>query len=146
MILSILSTYQFYDVYSKFRFLLNDILNNITESVVGYTIFVFLLTITSYLAILFNWKLLRKIESTSKSNLLDDIDHTKPLNSGFLYNCYLVFSGLMIGLGIFLILKPIQENYPINEFPKGILAYFVALIIISLGALFANDGIKLKRH
>lgn len=139
-----LSTYQFMDVYIKFRFLLIDVLNNITRSVVGYAIFLFFITLTSYIALIFNWKLINPSKAISEATLVDSQDEIR-IQFGFLYYGYLAFSVLLIGFGLFLIVKPIQENYPIEELPNGLFPYTIAIIIIGLGVVLTNDALKLKR-
>lgn len=143
--ISVLSTYQFVDVFGRFKFLLNDFLNNISESVVIYMIFVLFIAISSYMALVYNWKLLRNINSFSESKLIDQSEIKKRNQFGLLHFSYVACSGLVMGLGIFLLLKPLQENYPIENLPNGLLPYFVAIIIVTLGLVLLIDGIKIKR-
>jgi len=143
--IAILSTYQFIDVCSRFRFLLIDIVNNITSSVVVFMIFMLLIAVTSYLAIVFNWKLLRKSNPISETNLIDEPEIQKQYQFGILHYGYIAFSGALAGFGVFLIIKPLQENYPINDLPNGLLPYFVAMIIIGLGVVFIYDALKIGR-
>jgi hypothetical protein len=141
--ISLLSTYQFIDVYTKFRFLLIDILNNLTQNAVIYMLFALFISITSYVAIIYNWNLLKKRQDL-ESNLLDEPESTKFKEIGWMYYMYLMFSLLLIGLGAFLIVT-LQENYPIEKLPTGLLPYFIVLIISGLGIILLTDGIKIKR-
>lgn len=142
--ISLLSTYQFIDIYTKFRFLFSEILNNLTQSVVIYMLFALFISITGYVALIYNWNLLKKRQD-SESNLLDKPESTKFKQTGWMYYTYLLFSLLLIGLGVFLIVRPLQENYPIEKLPTGLLPYFIVLIISGLGIILLNDAIKIKR-
>lgn len=142
--ISLLSTYQFINVFAKFRFLFVDILNNISQSVVIYMLFVLLISITSYIALIYNWELLKKSNQYSDTNVLDNNDIMKLKEIGWKHYVYLVFGLLIVGLGVFLILKPLQESYPIEKLPNGIIPYFITLIITGLGVILVNDGIKIR--
>jgi hypothetical protein len=144
-VLSIFSTHQVIDILTRFRFLLVDIMNNLTQSVVIYLFFVCLISITGCVAFFYNLKLLRNM-SSSDPNLLDDDTTNQPVRFDWMYYGYLIFSFLLIGLSVFLIVKPIQENYPITEFPKGFLPYLIALTFGGVGFFFLKDGIRLKRN
>lgn len=142
--ISLLSTYQFIDVYTRFQFLFIDILNNLKQSVVIYMLFVLFISIAGYIATIYNWNLSRKRQD-SNSDLLDNSEPIKCKTIGSMYYTYLLFSVLIIGLGLFLLVKPLQENYPIGKLPSGILPYFIVLIIIGVGIILLNDGVKIKR-
>lgn len=145
IVISLLSIYQFLDVYSKFKFMFLDILNNITNYVVIFMLFVLLISFTSFLSIIFNWKLLRKLHSISESNLIDETVVKKPYKLGFLHFAYLAFGGLIAGLGMFLILGPLRENYSLKTSTNGLIPFFISMIIIGLGVLLIFDGIKIQR-
>ena len=108
-------------------------------------IFALLIAVTSYLAIVFNWKLLRKSNPISETNLIDEPEIQKQYQFGILHYGYFAFSGALAGFGVFLIIKPLQENYPIKDLPNGLLPYFVAILIIGLGVVFIYDAIKIGR-
>ncbi len=145
-VLSALSTYQFIDTYSRFRFLFIDIVNNLTNEVVIYMLIVFMLSITSYGAFIFNWKLLKVNLNLSETDLIDDFELKKSNGFRRLNDVYIVFSGLLIGLGIFIIFKSIQAVAEINDLATTIVfPLFIAAILIGLGFMFITDGIKTRR-
>lgn len=141
--LSFFSSHQVIDILTRFRFLLMDILNNLTQSVIIYLFFVCLISLTGFIAFFYNLKLL-KSRSDFDPNLLDDsIDLPKRFD--WMYYGYVIFSSLVIGLSVFLIVKPLQESYPIANLPNGILPYLIVLLINGLGLYLIIDAIKLKR-
>lgn len=144
-VLTLFSTHQVIDILTRFRFLLVDIMNNLTQSVVIYLFFVCLISITGCVAFFYNLKLLRN-KSNSDPNLLDDDTTNQSKRFDWMYYGYLIFGSLVIGLSVFLIVKPLQENYPLAELPNGLLPYIIALLINGLGLYLLIDGIRLKRN
>ena len=142
-VLTLFSTHQAIDTLTRFRFLLMDVLNNLTQSVIIYLFFVGLISLTGYVAFFYNLKLL-KGKSDSAPNLLDD-SLNLPKRFDWMYYGYLIFSSLLIGLSVFLVMKPLQENYPVENLPNGILPYLIVLLINGLGLYLLFDGIRLKR-
>ncbi len=143
-IITLLSTYQLIDLYLRFRFLVVDILNNLTQSLGIYFLFTFFISITGYLTIIYQWKLLKGTPE-KEVRLLDNPDSAAHHKRGWMYSIYLSFSVLIIGLGVFLVAKPLQENYPIEKLPDGLVPYFIVLILTGLGMVLFYDVIKIKR-
>lgn len=143
-LISLLSTHQFFDVCIRFSFLFNNIQFNITKSVFIYMIFVFFISLTSYFSIFYNWKLLEKKRRNLENDLLDDNESSPKKEFELLNYFYLIFSLLIIYLGVFLIIKPLQEEYPIENLPNGIMPYFVVFLITGLGIILLIDGLKIK--
>lgn len=106
-LISLLSTHQFFDVCIRFSFLFNNIQFNITKSVFIYMIFVFFISLTSYFSIVYNWKLIEKKRRNLDNDLLDDSESSLKKEIEWLYYFYLIFSLLIIYLGVFLIIKPL---------------------------------------
>ncbi len=143
-LLTLFSTHQFIDIITRFRFLLVNIMNNLTSSVVVYMYFVLLISLTGYVAFFYNLKLLKN-KANPNPDLLDDSALEQPKRFDWMHYGYLFFSSLVIGLSVFLIVKPLQESYPIANLPNGILPYLIVLLINGLGLYLLFDGIRLKR-
>ncbi len=143
VLLSTLSTYQFIDVCNKFRFLIIDILNNLTNGVVIYMLFVLLISLTGYASIIFNWKLLNPSVRIFQSELIDDVEMKGPHRFWILF--YLSFGVLVVGLGAFLIILSIQQYVAMNRLLEFLLPIIIAAILIGLGMMFIIDGIKIRR-
>lgn len=143
-LLTFFSTHQFIDIITRFRFLLVNIMNNLTSSVVVYMYFVLLISLTGYVAFFYNLKLLKN-RTNPNPDLLDDSAQEQPKRFDWMHYGYVIFSSLVIGLSVFLIIKPLQENYPVSDLPNGLLPYVVVLLINGLGLFLIIDAIKLKR-
>jgi TRAP-type C4-dicarboxylate transport system permease small subunit len=107
-------------------------------------LFTFFISITGYLTIIYQWKLLKGTPE-KEVRLLDNPDSAAHHKRGWMYSIYLSFSVLIIGLGVFLVAKPLQENYPIEKLPDGLVPYFIVLILTGLGMVLFYDVIKIKR-
>jgi hypothetical protein len=88
---------------------------------------------------------LLKNRSNSNPDLLDDKALEQPKRLDWMHYGYLIFGSLVIGLSVFLIVKPLQENYPVSDLPNGLLPYLIVLLINGLGLFLLMDGIRLKR-
>lgn len=145
-VISLLSIHQFFDILLRFNFLFNDILRNITKSVIIFMMFSFFIAVTGFVSVLFNWSLIRSNHKISNldSNWIDDFEVNKSVLTDCKFKVYHIFSNLLIGLGIFMFLQPLQESYPIKNLPNGILAYLFILGILSIGIASFRDVSNIK--
>jgi hypothetical protein len=144
-VLFTLSAYSFIDSYLTFGFLLNDLPRNLGENVVILMIFSFFLSFTGFVSVIYTARLMRNDQQHQNTTLIDDAE-LRVQTLGWKYYVHLQFCGLIILLGLFLLIFPIQEEYPISKFPEGFGVYFLVAVIIGLGVLLLRDGIQLKRE
>ncbi len=143
-VLFTLSAYSFIDSYLTFGFLLNDLQRNLGENVVIFMIFSFFLSLTGFVSVIYSARLMKGNQRHQNTTLMDDAE-LDVQKLGWKYYVHLQFCGLIILLGLFLLIFPIQEEYPISKFPEGFVVYLLAAVNITLGILLFRDGIQIKR-
>lgn len=144
--LTLLCTYQFIDIYLRFSFLLVDILNNLSENIIVYMLFVLFISLTGFVSIGYNLRLMIN-PSTKKTTttLIDEIEMIKPKQFGLGYYIYVIFSGLVTSLGLYILFVLLQETYPIQKLPMGLHAYMIALLDVGAGFLLIKDVRNIKQ-
>lgn len=140
--ISLLCTHQFIDVYAKFQFLIINLLENLHKSVVIYMFLVLLISLTGYLSVIYNWRLLKRHRSFIQTDLIDSFEVKDLKPHGWMYIAYIMFSVLLIGLGIFLAFTSFKEA---SNLSSTIIVCGISIIIIGLGVLFLKDGIQIKK-
>jgi len=145
VVLTGLSLYSSYDSLMRFRFMLFDIGNYYSESIFIFMMFSFLLSITGVPSLILNYKLTNSKNKIKESEIVDngDLKGNNYIGKPLIYG-YLLFGWLLIGLSVFMFI-PLLQDYPLNEFPKGLLIYIIMVLIGVIGFFLIKDGLKINR-
>lgn len=145
-ITSSFSTILFIDTYSNYHYFLEDIIQNWNQILLWYMLITFLLSISGFISVYLNFKLItgEPYKRKSDNNIIDDFGSTTFFVIKWLFYSYLSFAILLITLGILIVgdfILKIIEN-PSSQLNEGVA--FFGIISISLGIIFFKDCLKLR--